>query len=42
VQHRLSEMAHIRASFGDHGKDKAEDHPSPDGSDIDAPPRHVD
>ncbi|PKM44301.1 MAG: ATP-dependent protease [Gammaproteobacteria bacterium HGW-Gammaproteobacteria-1] len=42
VQARLSEMAHIRASFGDHGKDKHDDSPPPDTSDADAPPRHVD
>jgi lon-related putative ATP-dependent protease len=42
VQQRLSEMADIRASFGDHGKDKHDDGPPPDTSDADAPPRHVD
>jgi lon-related putative ATP-dependent protease len=42
VQARLSEMAHIRASFGDHGKDRHDDSPPPDTSDADAPPRHVD
>jgi hypothetical protein len=35
-------MAHIRASFGDHGKDRHDDSPPPDTSDADAPPRHVD
>lgn len=43
VQARLSEMAHIRASFGDHGKDKGEaEHPASDNSDADQPPRKVD
>ncbi|WP_127477619.1 Lon protease family protein [Sulfurivermis fontis] len=42
VQARLSEMAHIRASFGDHARDKGDGSPAPDTSDADAPPRHVD
>lgn len=42
VQQRLSEMAHIRASFGDHAKDKEGESPAPSTGDADGPPRHVD
>ena len=42
VQERLTEMAHIRSSFGDHGKEKGDDGQAPDTSDVSEPPRHVD
>lgn len=43
VQERLSEMAHIRSSFGDHGKDKGDgDGHLLSSDDSDEPPRHVD
>lgn len=43
VQERLSEMAHIRSSFGDHGKDKGDgDGHLLSSDDSEEPPRHVD
>ncbi len=42
VQARLTEMAHIRSSFGDHKDKDEEESPSPNPGDADAPPRQVD